>query len=111
MRKSKNEIEARFDWKKHIEEISNKESFDNFMKSCIQYGADVRFDRCIDIVFKDGKVLRYAMPLFPRDQSIDICKFLTISHGRVFSSHNAFIGYAPKSNTIDELLISVDIMI
>ena len=81
-----------------------------------QYGAKFVFDQFSgSIIFKDGKILKYAMDNQAKDVDA-VLKLLdnTIksdAHGRIFSKDGKFVGYAPEGKSIDEILVVVDMMI
>ena len=81
-----------------------------------QYGAKFVFDQFSgSIIFKDGKILKYAMDNQAKDVDT-VLKNLdnaikNNAHGRVFSKDRRFIGYAPEGKTIDEILVVADMMI
>lgn len=87
-----------------------KSYFSEIDKICNQYGVVSSSDEfCFTIKFNDDKELIYAKPAYYKPK--DFLKYiLSDVHGRVFKN-NAFIGYAPKAKSLEEILIAVDMMV
>ena len=91
--------------------------FDRLEEVCKDYGAELLVNEFwIDIQFKDGKQLTYALP-FDSKSMLDKSTFKDMVdciesgfQGRVFGKDFRFIGYAPQSKSIEETLVAVDLM-
>ena len=85
--------------------------------ACTGIGATMFFDQyTFTINFKDGKKLIYAICNAGKtvDQILDdVAKIIEEGgHGRIFSQTGEFLGYtSEKTRNIDEILISVDLII
>ena len=85
-------------------------------KTIEQYGAKFMFDQFSgSIIFKDGKILKYAMNNQAKDVNAILSQLSKVikshAHGRVFNKDRKFIGYAPEGKSIDEILVAVDMML
>ena len=92
--------------------------FDSLDEVCKDYGARLLVnEHWIDIEFKDGKYVTYALP-FDSKSKLDMSTFKDMIdciesgfQGRVFSKNGQFIDYAPAAASIDRVLIAVDMMV
>lgn len=92
--------------------------FDRLEEVCKDYGAELLVNEFwIDIQFKDGKRLTYALP-FDSKSRLNESAFNDMVEaiesgfsGRVFSKDGHFIGYAPQAVSVSEILVAVDMML
>ena len=92
--------------------------FDRLEEMCKDYGARLLVNEFwIDIEFKDGKQLTYALP-FDSKSRLNESAFSDMVEaiesgfrGRVFSKDGRFIGYAPQAVSVSEILIASDMMV
>lgn len=91
--------------------------FDSLEEACKDYGAELLVNEFwIDIQFKDGKQLTYALPFDSKSRLNesafnDMVEVIESGYrGRVFSKDGRFIGYAPEAVNISEILIASDMM-
>ena len=91
--------------------------FDRLEEACKEYGAELLVnEHWIDIQFKDGKQLTYALP-FDSKSRLNESTFNDMVdaiesgfRGRVFSKDGHFIDYAPEAVSVSEILIASDMM-
>jgi hypothetical protein len=92
--------------------------FDSLEEACKDYGAKLLVNEFwIDIEFKDGKRLTYALPFDSKSRLNesafnDMVEAIESGYrGRVFSKDGRFIGYAPEAVSVSEILIASDMMV
>lgn len=86
-----------------------KPDMDEVAKICAQFDVSLDVtDIYFTMTFKDGKVLFYAMPI---NKTPMLPYILSGIHGRVFRKDGDFIGYAPQANSLESILLAVDMMI
>ena len=99
--------------KKTVSRKSKPNYFTRVEEACKQYGARLLVHEFYaEIVFKDGKTLTYALPVYGYGDVKDLLEGIESGfRGRVFRKNGDFIDYAPASASIDNILIAVDMMV